>query len=70
MYFQEDLFYKTKEEQSSLLQQIIAANDNEGEEEKLPGEAGRSGATSAFGRKNASLASISGADDEIGRAHV
>jgi len=62
---QEELFYKTKEEQSSLLQQILAANDTEGEEERLPGEAGRSAGGAAFGKKNASLASISGADDAV-----
>jgi len=65
---QDDLFYKTKEEQGQLLQQILAANDYEGEEEKLPGEF-RAGSSGAFGRKKASLASISGADDSVYREY-
>jgi DNA excision repair protein ERCC-3 len=48
-----------------LLQQILAASDFDAEEEKLPGE-GRTGGN-AYGRKNASLASISGADDSVYR---
>lgn len=48
-----------------MLQQILAASDFDAEEEKLPGDSRTAG--SAFGRKNASLASLSGADDSVYR---
>ena len=37
---QEELFYKTREEQTKLLHTVLAANDTEAEEERVPGEAG------------------------------
>ena len=36
--FQEDLYFSTKEEQASLLQKVIAANDTDAEEERMAGE--------------------------------
>src|SRR5699024_6324492 len=33
---EEELYYSTKEEQMNLLQQVLQANDTDGEEEKLP----------------------------------
>jgi DNA excision repair protein ERCC-3 len=42
--FQEpDLFYKTREEQSQLLQQVLAASDVDADEERIPGEGPRTG---------------------------
>ena len=35
---QEDLYYGTKETQQQLLQKVLAANDDEAEEEKIVGE--------------------------------
>jgi len=61
---QEDLHYKTKEEQVNLIHQIMAASDDAGEEERISGE-GRGGG--AFGRRSANLGSLSGADDAVYR---
>lgn len=36
------LYYNTKEEQTQLLQQVLAANDIDAEEEKVAGEIGAS----------------------------
>ena len=38
LLFKEDLYYGTKEEQSQLLQKVLAANDTEAEEERMVGE--------------------------------
>lgn len=58
---EKDLLYGTKDEQQNLLQQVLAANDTEGEEERLPGETGPRG----FVRRTGNAASLSGADDMI-----
>jgi len=34
----DDLFYKTKDEQVQLLQIVLAASDDAGEDERIPGE--------------------------------
>lgn len=45
-----DLFYKTREEQSQLLQQVLAASDVDADEERIPGEGPRTGpAVRVFG---------------------
>ena len=36
------MMYKTKEEQIQLLQQVLSASDMDADEERLPGEGGRS----------------------------
>jgi DNA excision repair protein ERCC-3 len=38
-----DLLYKTREEQSQLLQQVLAASDVDADEERIPGEGPRTG---------------------------
>lgn len=38
LFQQTELEYKTKEEQAQLLQQVLAANDADAEEEKMPSE--------------------------------
>lgn len=58
-----DLFYKTREEQGHLLQQVLSASDVDCEDEKAPGEGG-------FARPNTSkraggLSSVSGGDDAV-----
>jgi len=35
---QEDVFYKSKEDQARLLQMVIAASDQDAEEERIAGE--------------------------------
>ena len=40
---QEDLLYRTKEEQMQLLQKILAATDKDAEEERILGELGKGG---------------------------
>lgn len=56
--------YKTKEEQVGLLQQILSVNELDMEEERLPGER-----PNPFMRKNATLGSLSGADDAVYREY-
>ncbi|XP_066587717.1 general transcription and DNA repair factor IIH helicase/translocase subunit XPB isoform X2 [Prorops nasuta] len=55
-----DLMYKTREEQSHLLQQVLSASDNDADEERIPGEGPRS-----VIRKTGNMTSISGADDAV-----
>ncbi|XP_033219285.1 general transcription and DNA repair factor IIH helicase subunit XPB isoform X2 [Belonocnema kinseyi] len=55
-----DMFYKSKEDQINLLQQVLAASDMDADEERLPGEGGRS-----IIRKGGNMASSSGADDAV-----
>ncbi|CAO1306730.1 unnamed protein product [Diamesa serratosioi] len=56
-----NLFYNTREEQSALLQQVLAASDIDCEDERIPGEGGppRPG----MSRKTGGFSSLSGADD-------
>jgi len=56
---QEDLFYKTRDEQITLLQQTLAANDTDAEEEGV--FSGAKGMT----RRVGNMASMSGADDNV-----
>lgn len=57
-----DLFYKNREEQGQLLQQVLAATDMDCEDERLPGEIG---APRAGSSKKGGLGSMSGADDAV-----
>ncbi|XP_071102202.1 general transcription and DNA repair factor IIH helicase/translocase subunit XPB-like isoform X1 [Haliotis cracherodii] len=57
---QEELAYSTKEEQMSLLQKVLAATDQDAEEEGGP-DGGRPGVF----RKAGSMSSMSGADDSV-----
>ncbi|XP_025835845.1 general transcription and DNA repair factor IIH helicase subunit XPB [Agrilus planipennis] len=59
-----DLMYKTREEQGQLLQQVLAASDIDCEDEKIPGEGGPRGGSSAT-RRAGHLSSMSGADDAV-----
>lgn len=58
-----DLFYGTREDQGQLLQQVLAANDMDAEEERVPGEGPRPG-PSGF-RRVGNMGSMSGADDAV-----
>ncbi|XP_008545988.1 general transcription and DNA repair factor IIH helicase subunit XPB [Microplitis demolitor] len=55
-----DLFYKTREEQGQLLQQVLLASDTDADEERIPGDGPR-----PIMRKAGNLASMSGADDAV-----
>ncbi|XP_011309067.1 DNA excision repair protein haywire [Fopius arisanus] len=55
-----DMFYKTREEQTQLLQQVLSASDTDADEERIPGEGLR-----PVIRKAGNLASLSGADDAV-----
>nr|CAG4643033.1 EOG090X01LU [Ilyocryptus agilis] len=57
-----DLMYKTKEEQLKMLQLVLAAQDSDADEERVPGEIG---ARTSFGRRPGTMASMSGADDTV-----
>ncbi|XP_063705574.1 general transcription and DNA repair factor IIH helicase subunit XPB [Culicoides brevitarsis] len=59
----QELFYKTREEQGQLLQQVLAASDADCEEERAIGEGGpfRAGTSKRAG----GLGSMSGADDAV-----
>ncbi|XP_063989827.1 general transcription and DNA repair factor IIH helicase subunit XPB [Diachasmimorpha longicaudata] len=54
-----DMFYKTREEQGQLLQQVLSASDTDADEERIPGEGPK------IIRKVGNLASLSGADDAV-----
>jgi len=58
-----DLLYRTKEEQGKMLQQVLSAADIDAEEERVPGEIG--GRPAPFGRRTGTMASMSGADDNV-----
>ncbi|XP_065339367.1 general transcription and DNA repair factor IIH helicase subunit XPB isoform X2 [Cloeon dipterum] len=61
---EEALFYRSREEQGQLLQQVLAASDMDADEERVPGEGGpKSG--SSFQRRPGTLSSLSGADDAV-----
>ncbi|XP_043268353.1 general transcription and DNA repair factor IIH helicase subunit XPB [Venturia canescens] len=57
---EQDMLYKTREEQGQLLQQVLSASDMDAEEERIPGEGPRQ-----IIRKTGNLASMSGADDAV-----
>lgn len=50
-----DLLYKTREEQSQLLQQVLAASDMDADEERIPGEGPRIGPTVSVPEHNCGL---------------
>lgn len=58
-----DLFYKTREEQGHLLQQVLQASDIDCEDERLPGEGGST--NRAGGKRTGGLSSMSGGDDAV-----
>lgn len=58
----QNLLYKTREEQGQLLQQVLAATDIDCEDERIPGEGGSRPGTS---RKTGGFGSLSGADNEV-----
>ncbi|KAK9880738.1 hypothetical protein WA026_013062 [Henosepilachna vigintioctopunctata] len=60
---EQDLMYKTREEQGQLLQQVLAASDIDCEDEKIPGEGVRNVASGT--RKVGQMSSMSGADDAV-----
>lgn len=55
-----DLSFKTREEHGNLLQQLLAANDTDVDDERIPGEGYR-----PIMRKAGNMSSISGADDGV-----
>ncbi|CAN7997118.1 unnamed protein product, partial [Ixodes hexagonus] len=62
---QEDLAYRTKEEQTNLLQQVLAANDADAEEERVAGETGTAGQRFQMSRRPGNMSSMSGADSAV-----
>ncbi|BFY97438.1 hypothetical protein BsWGS_00478 [Bradybaena similaris] len=59
---QEDLFYRSKEEQVQLLQKVLAASEEDAEEERVIGDfTGKP----SLNRKVGSINSLSGADDAL-----
>lgn len=62
---QVELAYKTKEEQTQLLQQVLAANDADAEEEKIPSDSVWGKSTQQVSRRAGTLSSLSGADDAV-----
>nr|CAG4642321.1 EOG090X01LU [Evadne anonyx] len=58
-----DLFFKTKEEQAQMLQQVLRASEADADEERVQGEIG--GKVGPFGRRIGTMASMSGADDAV-----
>lgn len=60
----QELLYKTKEEQAKMLQAVLTASDNDADEERVPGEIGGS-RPGPFGRRTGTIASMSGADDNV-----
>ena len=45
---EQDMMYKTREEQGQLLQQVLSASDMDAEEERIPGEGPRQVLTNLF----------------------
>lgn len=62
----QELFYRTREEQGHLLQQVLAASDIDCEDERNPGEnpTNRPGGSGGF-RRAGGLSSMSGGDDAV-----
>lgn len=60
-----DLMYKTREEQSQLLQQVLSASDLDCEDERVPGEPGYRPSGGAASKRAGGLSSMSGGDDAI-----
>ncbi|XP_055624050.1 general transcription and DNA repair factor IIH helicase subunit XPB [Toxorhynchites rutilus septentrionalis] len=60
----QDLFYKTREEQGQLLQQVLAASDIDCEDERIPGE-GTGAPRPGGSKRTGGLSSMSGADDAV-----
>ncbi|EAT34570.1 AAEL013205-PA [Aedes aegypti] len=59
-----DLFYKTREEQGQLLQQVLSATDMDCEDERIPGE-GTGAPRPGGSKRTGGLSSMSGADDAV-----
>lgn len=64
-----DLFYKNREEQSQLLQQVLSASDLDCEDEKIHGEPGYIPSGPAGSKRAGGLSSMSGGDDAIYYEH-
>lgn len=62
---EEDLAYRTKDEQTNLLQQVLAANDADAEEERVAGETGPTGHRVQLSRRTGNMSSMSGADSAV-----
>lgn len=59
-----DIAYTSRDEQGQLLQQVLAAGDQEADEEKLPGEYSAPSGSGGVVRKSAgSLSHLSGGND-------
>ncbi|XP_005184704.2 general transcription and DNA repair factor IIH helicase subunit XPB [Musca domestica] len=64
-----DLFYKNREEQAQLLQQVLSASDLDCEDEKIPGEPGYRPNSSSSTKRAGGLSSMSGGDDAVYYEH-
>lgn len=61
---EEDLAYRNREEQTNLLQQVLAANDADAEEERVGGEM-PGPSKSQVNRRAGNMSSMSGADSSV-----
>ncbi|XP_065073582.1 general transcription and DNA repair factor IIH helicase subunit XPB-like [Ochlerotatus camptorhynchus] len=59
-----ELYYKTRDEQGQLLQQVLSASDMDCEDERIPGE-GTGAPRPGGSRRTGGLSSMSGADDAV-----
>lgn len=66
---QDNLFYKSREDQTNLLQQVLAANDADAEEERVPGDPSSGRSTPQIARRPGAMSSLSGADDAVYSEH-
>ncbi|XP_053203628.1 general transcription and DNA repair factor IIH helicase subunit XPB-like [Panonychus citri] len=62
---EEELLYTNKDEQQQLLHQVLAANESEAEEEKVPNDPFAKSSGSTATRRVGNIGSISGADDNV-----
>jgi len=62
---EEGIGMSTKEEQYNMLQKVLAANDTDAMEEKVPAEYQSSNKFSGASRRKGAMSSLSGGDDQI-----
>lgn len=56
-----ELFYSSREDQGLLLSKVLAANDTDADEERMPYE----GSSKSFKKISGKMSSMSGADDAV-----
>lgn len=56
-----ELFYSSREDQGLLLSKVLAANDTDADEERMPYE----GTSKSYKKMSGKMSSMSGADDAV-----